>query len=362
MRIREVTAGPLFPDDSPFAKRMVRRVRGIGLELVLFALVTALYPVLLLGALATDAVLWLRSRKPFMATRLLAFAWWFLFAEMRALVVLITLKLSTRNGSSARRRGIYWLRRHWARSHLGGVRVLFGLKFEIEDLELAGPGPQIVLIRHASIIDNMLPDSVIARHHGVGLRFVIKRELQMIPVIDIGGRWVPTCFVRRASRDPAGETAKLRRLLEKLGPGEGVLIYPEGTRFTPPKLARAQEVIAEQTPLVAPLANKLHNILPPRLGGTIALLEENEDADIVVCGHVGLDGFEYISDIWKGGLVGGTVNIKFWRYPAADVPSDPEARVQWLYEVWQTLDDWVGAQRSGLTVERDERTVSPSRT
>ena len=115
-------------------------------------------------------------------------------------------------GSLRRRRLVYDLRIHWARSHLGGVRVLFGLTFEVEGLELAGPGPVIVLIRHASIIDNAMPDAIIGHAHGLGLRFVLKRELQMIPTIDIGGRWVPTIFVRRASTDPAGEVARLRRL------------------------------------------------------------------------------------------------------------------------------------------------------
>ena len=38
---------------------------------------------------------------------------------------------------------------------------------------------------------------VLAREHGLGLRYVIKRELQMLPAIDIGGRWVqlPTTYV-----------------------------------------------------------------------------------------------------------------------------------------------------------------------
>ena len=65
--------------------------------------------------------------------------------------------------------------------------MLFRLRFEVEDLELAGPGPVVVFIRHASIVDNMLPDTLVAHAHGLGLRYVIKRELQMIPVIDIGG-------------------------------------------------------------------------------------------------------------------------------------------------------------------------------
>jgi 1-acyl-sn-glycerol-3-phosphate acyltransferase len=360
--IGEVTAGPLFADDGPRGARVVRRTRGIVLEVVAFVLVTALYPLLLLGTLAVDTALWLRSRKPYVSSRLLAFAWWFLFAELRGLIVLAWLAVFTRAGSVRRRRAIYALRIHWARSHLAGIRVLFGLTFEIEGLELAGPGPEVILIRHASIIDNTLPDAVIGRHHGIGLRFVLKRELESIPVIDIGGHWSTTYFVRRASVDAAAEIANLRRLAQDIGSGEGILIYPEGTRHTPAKLARAQEVIAEQSPAVAPLANRLNNVLPPRLGGTLALLDEAQGADVVVFGHVGLDGFEYISDVWKGRLVNGRVAIKFWRYPAADVPTDPDERVEWLYEVWQRLDDWVGVQRNGLTVCCDERTVTPSRT
>ncbi len=78
----------------------------------------------------------------------------------------------------------------------------------------------------------------------------------------------------------------------------------------------------------------------------MALLDEARDADVVVFGHVGLDGFEYIRDIWAGGLVGTTVRVRFWRSPAADVPAGEDERVAWLYERWQLLDDWVGQQRA----------------
>jgi hypothetical protein len=63
---------------------------------------------------------------------------------------------------------------------------------------------------------------------------------------------------------------------------------------------------------------------------------------VVFCGHVGFDGFEYISDIWSGGLVGTTIKVRFWRHGAAEVPADQDALVQWLYARWQVLDDWVG--------------------
>ena len=349
MRVGPATEGPLFPDDGPLGPRVLRRARGIALEILAFVLATLLFPVLILGATLVDAVLWIRHRKPWVGVRLVAFLWWFLFGEMRAILSLLGIWIVTAGpfgqGSLRRRRLLYGLRIRWARSHLGGVRVLFGLRFEIEGTDLAGPGPVVIMMRHASIIDNLLPDTLIGRPHGMGLRFVIKRELQMIPTIDIGGRWVPTYYVRRASADPEREIAALRSLAEGLGAHEGILIYPEGTRFTTKKLARAQEVVAERQPEIAPLANRLRHVLPPRLGGPLALLDEARDIDIVFCGHAGFDGYQYISDIWSGRLVGKTIHVRFWRYSASEIPAGASARTEWLYERWQALDDWVGEQR-----------------
>jgi 1-acyl-sn-glycerol-3-phosphate acyltransferase len=338
--------GPLLPDDGPVAARVWRRSRGIAVELVLLTLLTALSPLLLVGACAVDAVLWLRRRKPWMSIRLLAMMWWFLVGEVYALIGLLGIwLLSGGRDSERRRQRVYAIKRQWLASHLAGIRRLFSLRFEIEGLELAGPGPILVMIRHASIIDNALPDAIIGRTHGIGFHFVIKRELEMLPTIDIGGRWVPTLFVRRASGDTEGELEKLRSLTVNLSPTDGLLIYPEGTRSTPEKLARAKAIIAERQPHLAPLADRLQNLLPPRLGGPVALLESAREADVVIFGHVGLDGFEYISDIWAGGLIGTTVRLKFWRFPAASVPADRDELTAWLYERWQELDDWISEIR-----------------
>lgn len=345
VRVSDVNPGPLSPDDGPRGARVWRRVRGIAIEVVAFVVLTILFPVAIVVAAIVDLVLWLRSRKPWMAVRLVAMAWWFLLGELRGLATFVVIFLTTRAGSIRRRQMVYGLRMSWANQHLSGIRVLFGLKFEVEGLELAGPGPVLILIRHASIIDNMVPDAVIARAHGLGLRYVIKRELQMLPNIDIGGRWVPTNFVRRGSTDTEAELVRLRLLAEDLGADEGILLYPEGTRHTDAKLAKAQATIAERQPHIAPLANRLRHVLPPRLGGALALLDAAQGVDVVVCGHVGLDGFEYISDVWGGGLVGTTIRFRFWRFSADEIPESDDERTEWLYERWQTLDDWVGAQR-----------------
>lgn len=356
MRVHGVTAGPLFPDEGPRGARLVRRVRGIAIEVVALILVTALFPLLAVVALAVDLVLWLRDRKPWVAIRLLAFGWWFLSSDVRALLGLLVIRLSSASGSDRRRRWLYDWRIHWMRSHIGGIRVLFGVGFEVEGMEQAGPGPVLMLMRHASMVDNALPDYTAGRAHGMGLRFVIKKELESLPVIDIGARWVPNFFVRRASEDPEAEAAQMRRLGENLGPDsrEGILIYPEGTRCTASKLARAKAAIAERQPELSSRADRLQHVLPPRLSGPLALLDQTAGTDVVFCGHVGFDGLRGLGDIWQGGLVGTTIRVRFWRYPGAEVPESYDERVAWLYERWQVLDDWIGDQLDapGAAAER----------
>ena len=339
-----VGRGPLFPDDGPRAARLRRRARGIAVEAAAFVALTLLAPLVLPLAAAVD----LARRKRWIAVRLAAMAWWFLLVELRGLAGLARVYVATGGpfgrGSLRRRRGVYELRIRWARGHVAGLRTLFGVRFEVEDLDRAGPGPALVFIRHTSVADGMLPDAFIGHAHGIGLRFVIKRELEALPTMDIGGRWVPTLFVRRQSADSAAEIAAVRRLAEDLGDDEAVLIYPEGTRYTPAKHAQAQAQIAERRPDLAPLAARLRHVLPPRLGGPLALLDSCPGTDVVIFGHVGLDALVRVGDVWAGGLVGTTVRMRFWRHDASTIPAGERERAEWMYARWIELDEWVGDQ------------------
>src|ERR1017187_544791 len=140
-RFHAENIGPLIPDDSSMAERWLRRARGIVLILVMFVLVTALSPLLVLGALLTDLALWVKRRKPWMALRLAAMLWWFLLGELYGLAGLVAIGVASGGRDShIRRQRVFRLKRRWLGSHLGAVKVLFGLRFEAEGLELAGPG------------------------------------------------------------------------------------------------------------------------------------------------------------------------------------------------------------------------------
>ncbi len=256
MRVQTPGPGPLFPDQGRFLNRIGRRILGISAELLAFVLMTLLSPLIMLVAALVDLTMWLRRRKPWVYVRLLPGLWIFLFGEIEALIKLPVIYVFTGgpfgSGSIRRRRWIYALRIRWARNHLGAVRILFGMEFDIEGLELTGKGPFILMLRHASILDNLIGDVFIGHRYGIGVRYVIKQEIRALPAIDIGGRWIPTVFIKRGSPDPDTEIAALRRLTHGMSPGEVLAIYPEGTRPTAKKIARAQEIIAERQPEIAP--------------------------------------------------------------------------------------------------------------
>jgi len=83
------------------------------------------------------------------------------------------------------------------------------------------------------------------------------------------------------------------------------------------------------------------NLLPPRLGGTLALLDACQ-ADVVVMAHRGLDGFARVADIWRGAMVRRQVDVEFWRIPRNQIPEGRNERADWLFDLWGRVDTWVG--------------------
>lgn len=320
-------------------RRRLRTITPLSLGLVL---VTALLPVLLIVGLAVDLVRRLAFGVPPTAARLVLFLWVYLAAEMGGILALAALWVASLGG---RRRAwleetTWRLQQRWAGALFGAARALFRLRLELEGDDAVAPGPIIVLIRHASIVDTLLPAVLVARPHRIRLRYVLKRELLADPCLDIAGRRLPNYFVRRGTGE-AQEVERVGALARGLGPDEGVLIYPEGTRFTPARHARAVARIAERDPGLAARAELLAHLLPPRLGGVGAILEGAPEADVVVIAHHGLDGLRLISDIWRGGLVRLAIRVRITRIPRSEVPAGPTDRADWLYDVWGDVDGWL---------------------
>ena len=88
----------------------------------------------------------------------------------------------------------------------------------------------------------------------------------------------------------------------------------------------------------------MEHISAPRPGGALAALESAPDADVVFMAHCGFpDGF---GEAWRELPQPTPILVQMWHVPAGEIPAGTEARIDWLFGWWKTLDQWVGATRA----------------
>ena len=329
-------------------RRWSRRAVTVPMYLGLGFLSLALLPVTLLLALVTDAV---RRTGHLPAVRC-ALALTLYFA-CEAAGILASFALWIANalwpGATAERAMIWNLRlqRVWARTLFAGATRLFGMRVESTGEEAVRQGPLFLFCRHVSTLDTLLPAVFASDPDRLRLGHVMKRELLWDPCLDIVGQRTRNAFVRRGSGEREKELTLLRQLAADVGECDGVLLFPEGTRFSSLKRERALARLEEtgQLARLAP-AQRLRHVLPPRTGGALALLETRPDVDVAFLAHVGFEGTASLNEIWNGKLLGRTLRLRFWRVPGADIPRTTQERIAWLDTEWERVDSWV-AQHTG---------------
>jgi 1-acyl-sn-glycerol-3-phosphate acyltransferase len=280
------------------------------------------------------------------ACRALAFALGYLAAEAVGLLASFAVWLAAGPWLGARERfdaANFRLQVVWARALLAIARRVYGLTLE---LDLAEPArrPALVLVRHASLVDALLPTVFVSAREGRRLRFVLKRELLLDPCLDVVGQRLPNAFVARGGDEPAREEASIRRLAENLGPEDGVVIFPEGTRFTPRRLEAAlARIRASGDAARSGRVAGLRHVLPLRSRGLLALLEAAPQADLLFLAHQGLEGTSHARAVLRGGLIGRRIRVRTWRVPVSHLPADRADRLAWLDAEWARIDAWIDA-------------------
>lgn len=319
-----------------------RRTLTISCCLLIWLLLLAGFPLLLIAGAIID----LSRGGAWVITRCVLFFPFYFCCEVVGIIASFVIWLASGIWAGAsRERFLDWnfaLQRWWANALCRGAQRIFRISIEVEGADELQNGPVIVFLRHASVADTLLPAVFIANPNGLKLRYVLKHELLLDPCLDIVGNRLPNSFVRRNS----GDSFRVVELMENLGPRDGVIIYPEGTRYTEAKRARIIEELARKgESYLCERARSLLNVLPPRLGGPLNLLQRNESADVVFCAHFGFDGVVDLRDFLRGSLVGRSVRVRFWRVPFAEIPKTREAQTEWLFENWSRVDDWVGLRK-----------------
>lgn len=311
-----------------------RRLVTISIYSLSWVLLTVLSPMWLLAGFVVGIV----RQRSFILLRLLIFAWFYFGLELIALM-LVAWTFVTRPSGEPRLRSLYQLQGWWASLTLRAASALLQLRFVVDGADCALVGPSILLIRHASILDTLLPSVYVQRPRGFRVRYVLKQELLFDPCIDIVGNALPNYFVDRTG-DTGRELEGMRALIQDLGT-DGVLMFPEGTRFSRKKQASAIRTLAAQRSPVYDAARELTHVLPPKPGGVLTLLDTLPDVDCVFFAHTGLEAFAKIKDVLSGEVVGSIVHVHLWRVDANDIPKGTDERVRWLYAQWGKVNAFV---------------------
>lgn len=334
--------------ESPMRNPLTRRLITVPATLALTVTLVVLAPVALPLMVIVD-LLRLRPRLPLVRGWIFAIAYGVLECAMLVVVAIMWVVsgfgLALKSGPS--RRAHRALQRWWVGRLLALLSSVLGLRFSIEGVEHLTPGPLMVLGRHVSLVDTLFPALALS-DSGLSLRYVLKRELEVVPLLDVVGHRLPNYFADRSGTDTEGELAALSRLASDLGQNDSVVIFPEGTRGTEEKRARAVERLGEHHPELVDRAAALRHTMPPRWGGTFALLDAAPEADVVVFAHHGLAGLRGLRAILAALPFRRPVTVELWRIPRCDIPDGHAERLEWLFDLWTRLDVWVEEQGASV--------------
>ena len=309
---------------------LIRRLISLTILYVLAITLYAMAPILIAIALCLSVTRRFRT-----LPHALLFALGFVFYECVGVLKLFWLWCRYRNSPDYLPRNQqvqYW----WANGLLQlGIRI-YDLQITISGQEaLEGPSA-LMIVRHTSIADTVLPMLYFAKVRNEGMRYILKKELTAMHCLDIAGHRLPNLFVDRSGIDTDRKLSAIKALTATAGPQESVLVYPEGTRFTLKKQAR----LLATKPELAEQLNRWPSLLPPRLGGVSAMLEANPEKDVVFLAHVGFEGSASLHDLVNGSWRRQPIYLHFWRVPYQDINTDTQA---FIFENWDKMQQHIDA-------------------
>jgi 1-acyl-sn-glycerol-3-phosphate acyltransferase len=224
-----------------------------------------------------------------------------------------------------------WVRRVRARPH----PVSSGRFSVSEDDRRA---PLLVFSRHAGPGDSLLLVHALLQQ-GFRPHIVLRDVLQWAPAIDVALNRLPNVFLARR-RD--GQRAAISRMASELGPGDALVLFPEGRNFTPSRrLASITRLEELGDHAAAEYAREMRHVLVPRPGGAAAAVAAARDAEVVFVAHTGLEDLSSAVDLWRGTPMDASIRVKLWRVPRSAVPEDSEEAAEWLLDWWRRIDAWI---------------------
>ena len=333
-----------------FERRLARRLVIAPFVFVVCGLVLLLSPLLFMVAFVADRF----STAPTSRTRLLLLVIGMLLIETVGLLVALALWFVTGFGQLGSPRWRWRLHRPLMGSYTGALLKLvswaLGVPVIWRDDADVSPGPVIMIARHTSFLDAIIPAAVMAGRSGLIPHHVVTHGLRYLPCIDVVGHRLPNSFIKRTPGEGSSELGAIERIGEVLADNSGAIIFPEGTFRTEARFEQALRRLGRRNAAVAARAARFEHVLPPRPSGTYALLQGAPQADVVVCTNTGFEAFGSLRDIVGRFRSDRPIVIGTWRIDRDDIPSDAAGFDDWLFGEFERIDGWVRAQRSSAVL------------
>ncbi len=299
-------------------------------------------PALVLGALTYGLVFDRKLR----AARLLAFATVYAFYEVLSIAALLGLWIGSGAGlaiQSERMQRIHFTYMRWWLKRINrAAGRFFRLRILIEDPPARKEGPILVFSRHAGPGNSLMLVGTMMIAYRRLPRIVMLAKLQWDPFFDIIGNRLPNRFIRH---DPSERDRSLAVIGELAAgtKGQGAFVlFPEGRDFTLTLRARAIASLRKGGfHRHADRAELLRRMLPPRHNGVMAAVKAAPEADVVFVAHTVLEDVGTFKQIYRRIPFERPVAARYWRVPPSEVPTEPEAIIDWLYSWWARIDQWI---------------------
>jgi 1-acyl-sn-glycerol-3-phosphate acyltransferase len=203
----------------------------------------------------------------------------------------------------------------------------------------------VVLSRHAGPGDSvLLVHTLMNADHLREPRIVLKADLQADPLVDVYLNRLPARFIRPNPGPDEHPERAIADLAADMGADDALLIFPEGGNFTVRRRRRAIAKLRRKAMHTeADRAEQMRNLLPPRPGGVRAALAAAPHADVLFVAHTGLDHLLTVGDVWRELPQDKVLKLRWSFVPAADVPRDEQAQIDWLYSWWEDMDAWIAS-------------------
>jgi 1-acyl-sn-glycerol-3-phosphate acyltransferase len=223
--------------------------------------------------------------------------------------------------------------------------------------DVAAPGkPDLVFCRHAGPGDSFLLIHALVNWYDREPRIVLKDTLQWDPMIDVMLNRLPSRFI---TASPVGAEAQIAALATGLDHNDALVLFPEGGNFTPHRRVRAIERLHRLgMHAMAERAERMRHVLAPRPGGTLAALDAAPDAGVSWVAHTGLERLITVGDIWRELPTNKTIVMRWWSVPAEEVPAGRDERINWLFDWWAKIDEWIGRHRLDESGDGADRAAS----